>query len=129
MGEWILEHRARPPTLNWERKGSTSWREAAAATRQWRSDYGWLDRQQRVPRLEHAVITVEHLLGTRRKVDVGACFPAVKAAIDGLVDARVLPDDGPLYLHELRFRPPSFSGYDALVLRVVGPPASPASRP
>lgn len=40
------------------------------------------------------------------KQDVGACFPTAKAAIDGLVDAGFLPDDGTDYVKRLTFLEP-----------------------
>lgn len=44
--------------------------------------------------------------------DTGACFPAVKAAIDGLVDAGVLPGDTGLHLSSITFLAPVRVGKD-----------------
>jgi hypothetical protein len=53
--------------------------------------------------------------------DVAACNPAVKAAIDGLVDAGIVPDDSPAYLRSVEFLAP-MKGRDALTLYVYGEP-------
>jgi hypothetical protein len=66
------------------------------------------------------VLVTPHLRDGRTQ-DVGACYPAAKAAIDGLVDAGVIPDDGPQYVTRLTFDPPvlrSAAG-DALELSLV----------
>lgn len=38
--------------------------------------------------------------------DVGACYPAVKAAIDGMVDAGLLPDDTPEFVAQIILNAP-----------------------
>jgi hypothetical protein len=69
-------------------------------------------------------VTVEarQVCKDRRRCDVGAVFPAAKAAIDGLVDAEVIPDDTDIYLVELAFRPALVLGYNALRLTIEGAP-------
>jgi hypothetical protein len=51
--------------------------------------------------------------------DTGGCFPAVKAAIDGLVDAGLLPNDGPAVVKRLTFNAPVIGFRDALVIEVL----------
>ena len=51
--------------------------------------------------------------------DVAACVPAVKAAIDGLVDAGVLIDDAPQHLKAIVFAQPQ-KGKPALKLEIEG---------
>jgi hypothetical protein len=64
-------------------------------------------------------VTVEpHQKGGRLQ-DVGACNPAVKAAIDGIVDAGVLPDDSSKFLRSLIFLPPQ-NDRNSLVLYIRG---------
>jgi hypothetical protein len=64
-------------------------------------------------------VTVEpHQKGGRLQ-DVGACNPAVKAAIDGLVDAGILPDDSPEYVKSLVYLPPK-KDKNSLVLYIRG---------
>lgn len=41
-----------------------------------------------------------------RLPDAGNCYPTAKAAIDGLVKARVLDDDDPTHVHSIRFHAP-----------------------
>jgi hypothetical protein len=53
-----------------------------------------LARKARVPRLERAhVFYIVHPVSVARRRDPGNWAPSAKAAIDGLVDARVLDDD------------------------------------
>lgn len=40
-----------------------------------------------------------------RRQDVGACAPAVKAVIDGLVDAGWIADDGPKWVRSVTYLP------------------------
>jgi hypothetical protein len=64
-------------------------------------------------------VTVEpHQKGGRLQ-DVGACNPSVKAAIDGIVDAGVLPDDSSQYMKSLIFLPPR-NDKNSLVLYIRG---------
>ena len=49
-----------------------------------------------------SIIATHHW--TSHRPDVGACMPAVKAAIDALVDLEVIADDDPDYVAELTFR-------------------------
>lgn len=55
-------------------------------------------RRVRVPRLERAQIVAEYRPPDRRRRDVHNLYPSAKAAVDGLVDAGVLPDDSDRYL-------------------------------
>lgn len=114
---WRLEHRARPWTTNHERRLHHLARARLVA--EWRQAFAVLVREAQLPRLERAVVTASQLLANAKsRPDVGACLPAVKAAVDGLVDAGVLEDDDPDHLLELRFTAPAVGGHDALVLLV-----------
>lgn len=97
-------HFARPLTLNAERKGSQHWSRTREQTRAWREAFWALGAQTR-HRFRRAHVTVEVVIKGPMQ-DTGACFPSVKAAIDGLVDARVLPDDGPQQIASLKFVAP-----------------------
>lgn len=92
--------------------------------RAWREAFAQLCQIERVPPLKWVTVEVAHLCKDRRLPDIGAAFPAVKAGIDGIVDAGVIPDDNAEFLHALTFTPPFAVGYDALVLRVTGPVCS-----
>jgi hypothetical protein len=72
-----------------------------------------------VPRLERIeVVAQPYVLNGRYRQDVGACFPVVKAAIDGLVDAGVLIDDHAEIVVKLTFLAPIF-GKDGLELIIT----------
>jgi hypothetical protein len=84
---------ARPWTINAERRGQTHWTRTRALTAEWREHFWALGLQSRL-RLTAAHVEVEVVMRAPL-ADTGACYGSVKAAIDGLVDARVLPGDGP----------------------------------
>jgi hypothetical protein len=129
---WLLTHRDRPWLLNEERAGGTrgvgGHYGRARLVKAWRDAYAGLCLEQRVPALQWVKVEALQACRDGRMPDIGAAFPAVKAAIDGVVDAGVIPDDNAAYLHALTFLPPSNMGYDALILRVTGPVCSPAQR-
>jgi Holliday junction resolvase RusA-like endonuclease len=76
-------------------------------------------RGYRIPTLQRARIVCEFRPPDRRIRDVHNLFPSAKAAIDGLVDAGVLPDDSDRYLigPDLRLGPVEQGG--RLVLRIT----------
>lgn len=113
-----LEFDSRPWTTNSERRGNRWVR--ASLTKEWRTAFHWLCAEQRMPPLAWCHITAEPWLASRRGMqDTGACSPAVKAAIDGLVDAGLLQDDSPKFVRQLTFVAPQI-GRDALVLIIEG---------
>ena len=105
----------------WNRTKHAHWTEHRAETAAVREFFGWAARQQidecRVlPPWD--LVTVEFLLRVRpgrRLPDVDAIAPAAKAAVDGLVDAGVMPDDSPRHLRAMTFHAPEPSNIDALV--------------
>jgi crossover junction endodeoxyribonuclease RusA len=112
-----LEFNQRPWTTNAERKGNR-W-ERAELVKVWRSAFQILAKSERIPPMTWMSVTVEpHQKGGRLQ-DVGACHPAVKAAIDGMVDAGVLPDDSSQYLRSLIYLPP-VNDKNSLVLYIRG---------
>ncbi len=107
----------RPWTSNTERRWHHYQR--AGAVRRWRAAFALLAREAHMPSLGAVEVTVTPYLANRRGLqDVAGCFPAAKAAIDGLVDAGVLPDDTPEHLRSLTFRAPVIGQGDALELVV-----------
>lgn len=126
---WTLTYGARPWLLNAERSGGRGGIGGhfgrAELVREWRETFALLAREQRMPPLEWIRVEVQQTCATRRLPDTGSCFPAVKAAIDGLVDVNVIPDDGPRYVQALTFLAPVALGYDALTLHIVGHRAVP----
>lgn len=113
---FVLEYTARPWTTNAERKGN-HW-ERAARTKEWRQAFAWLAHSQRIPALTQVEIIAEPFQAKGILADTAACHPAVKAAIDGIVDAGVIPDDNPKHLLAITFLP-TRKGKDALVLTIT----------
>ena len=76
-------------------------------TREVRGRWHLLAVEAGVPHLERARFTVLPLhKNMASPQDVAACAPEFKAALDGLVDAGVLDDDGPDYVTAATFLPP-----------------------
>lgn len=85
----------RPMTLNNERKLNRFARAAhVKEVRELVSVLAMVEWGNRPPVVK-VLISAVPMLKHKRKQDTGGCFPAVKAAIDGLVDAGVLIEDGP----------------------------------
>lgn len=77
----------------------------AAKTAAWRETAGWQARADRVPAFDVPVrITATPYWSGRQIPDVDAFALTVKAAVDGLVDAKVLPDDGPKWWPVVTYR-------------------------
>ena len=117
--QWIyrLEFPERPWTTNAERKGNR-W-DRANETRHWRTAFYALALKEKIPPMSWVSITVEPHQKGGRSQDVGACHPSVKAAIDGIVDAKVIEDDSPKFLRSLIYLPPE-KDRNALVLYIRG---------
>lgn len=122
---WTVEHAARPWTLNGERKLSKYQR--ADLVRSWRHAFAYLIKQAKVPHLDRITVTATPILADRVAQDVAGCFPAAKAAIDGIKDAGVITDDGPDVVTFLGFNAPVLgAGRDALQLTIQeAPPWTP----
>lgn len=112
---YVLEYPVRPWTTNAERRGNRYQR--AALTKEWREAFYWLAKQRHVPRLDQVEIVAEPWQAKGILADTAACNPAVKAAIDGLVDAGVIPDDTSAYVASITFLP-TRRGRDALTLTI-----------
>jgi len=106
----------RPWTTNAERKHG-HWGARAALVSTWRQYFALKARG--IPPLEWAHFEVQPFQKGGRLQDTGACHPAVKAAIDGIVDAGVLVDDSPEYVKSIRFLATE-RGKDGLTLRFWG---------
>jgi hypothetical protein len=120
--EFELEYDVRPPTTNHER--SAHWTERREYVELWREWFGWkaTELAKTYPPGTFQYLTIEVFVEHERgpAQDIGAAFPAVKAAIDGLVDGELIPDDSKAYIRELSFYPPEISGNDRLILKVRG---------
>jgi Holliday junction resolvase RusA-like endonuclease len=84
------------PLLNANRR--IHWRRRAELTKDIRSTAWMLTRARGIPGLARAQVVCEYLPPDRRRRDVHNLYPSAKAAVDGLVDAGVLPDDSDRYL-------------------------------
>lgn len=117
MSQWTLEYEVRPWTLNNERKLHHMAR--AKIVKEWRQAFRDLAADAMMPAISAVeVIAQPHVLNPRYRQDVGACFPAVKAAIDGIVDAGVLIDDNAKIVVKLTFLAPLF-GKDSLEVTFI----------
>lgn len=116
--QWTLTHSQRPWTANSERRWH--YQKRAAVVREWRTAFAWLARAERIPNLYRVSICAQPLALSRRwRPDVAACYPAVKAAIDGLVDAGVIPDDDDSHLTALTFLPVKVCGKEGLEITIL----------
>lgn len=77
-----------------------------------------LARSAKIPELDRVEIYAWPV-GSLVRQDVGACFPSVKAAIDGLVDARVIPKDTKQHVTRLTLMPPKTGRVSGLVLVII----------
>lgn len=103
--EWTLWYPSRPFTTNTER----TWHhhQRAKIVKEWREAFWALAKEAKIPRLtKFGVVVTPVLSGRGRTQDVAGCHPAAKAAIDGLVDAGIVPDDSPTYLRWILFQAP-----------------------
>lgn len=94
--------------------------ERANKVRDQRQAFSWLAKAHEIPTLGPVVVHATPLAKDRRwEQDVGGCFPAVKAAIDGLVDRGVLEDDDPYFVKALTFYPAEVGEVDGLRIELV----------
>jgi hypothetical protein len=80
-------------------------RQVAPFEAEWRKTFGWLAKAAGIPCLDYVDFVIHHwYVGSTP--DHGAVFLAVKAAIDGITDAGVIPDDGPKHQRRQIFEAP-----------------------
>ncbi len=104
---WQLTYHARPWTLNAERRGGTGHYGRAKLTREWREAFRVLALAEHIPPLSTLVVHAHPFYRTARSLpDTAACVGSVKAAIDGLVDAGVIAEDGPAVVRRVTFHAP-----------------------
>jgi hypothetical protein len=106
----------RPTTMNVHR--TLHFRARADDDKSWREAFGWLAKVEKVPHLDRIEVVVLPLHKDNRRQDVAACAPAAKAAIDGLVDAGVIPDDTDRHLASVTFLPAVVGDDDGLVVQI-----------
>lgn len=100
---WELTYNARPISLN--RSYGHDRHSRTAHVIEWRDAFVWLAKKERIPKLDAITVTVVTRLHGRMQ-DIGNNYVSVKAAIDGLVLARVIPNDTGDHLKALTFLPP-----------------------
>lgn len=121
---WCLTYHSRPWTHNTERgRGGTRtghWSYRAALTKEWREAFFILAKKEKVPHMDAIHVDVYQSCKKGRMPDTGACAPAVKAAVDGLVDANVILDDTHTYVKSIRYWAPEKDRdkEDCLTLRI-----------
>jgi len=117
---WTLAYEERPWTLNQERTWHHHRR--AKIVKEWRQAFCDAAQEAMVPMMEKVEIVAQpYVHDGRYRQDVGNCFPAVKAAVDGIVDAGVLIDDNSNIVVKLTFLAP-IMGRDALEIQISAVP-------
>jgi len=71
---------------------------------EWRTEVGWLAKQQRIPRLRRIRVDLHAYPATNRRRDADNLVATLKPCIDGLRDADVIVDDTP---DHVTFSPPT----------------------
>jgi crossover junction endodeoxyribonuclease RusA len=114
-----MSYEKRPWTLNAER--TWHYHKRAQHVKEWREVFCLLALQQKIPKLKVISLIVEPIIRDARSLpDLASCFPSYKAGLDGIVDAGVIPDDGPKYVKAVLFRAPKIEkGRDALIITVL----------
>ena len=126
---WIIEIPGRPPTVNSLQRGYVisvagshkQAREASQKVAQIRRDATILTRAARVPvlGLGRFFYYARYEKKRGREPDWGAFASAFKAALDGVVDAGVLPDDSRKFIPDAPTELPiSYGGSPALVVLI-----------
>ncbi|HXH58442.1 hypothetical protein [Iamia sp.] len=118
-GTWTLTLTGdRPMTMNSHRTLHPMVR--AKVDKVYRQAFHTLARARKVPALQtiRLIITPLHKDG-RSPQDVAACAPAAKAAVDGLVDAHVIPADTPVHVRQITFLAPRVCGVNGREIVVV----------
>ena len=108
---------ARPWTVNSERASNRF--ERAKKTKAWRTFFADRAEMFHVMRLTQARVEVTLVLKGMLQ-DTAACMPAVKAAIDGLVDGGMFSDDTGEHVEAITFRAPERGRDNAITLTVMG---------
>ena len=76
------------------------WTKHARRTANWRHYTKMVAREARIPTLPRISVHLEIHPPDRRRRDPSNWMPTQKACVDGLVDARGVPDDSPAYVVE-----------------------------
>ncbi len=124
MSEYQLVHNARAWTLNSERTAHKGhWTKKSAQNAEWRYAFFIYAKQAKIPKLKSIDVEVRQICPTRRMPDPVSCVGAAKAAIDGVTEAGVIPNDTGRYVHSVKFYAPELGERDQLILLIRGEPA------
>ena len=108
---WELTHYARPMTANKYRTLHHQVR--LRYDREWREAFFALALEAKVPPLKAIRVIVQQTQAKGLLPDPMSCTAAVKAGVDGLVDAGVIPDDTGIYFRSVVFLPPEKAEMDS----------------
>lgn len=97
-----------------------SWAAKAAVKADLRRTFGWLARAEHVPALQWAHIL--YYIQVPRRFDPGNWMPTAKCGVDGIVDARVLPDDSRKHVVGPDPRAGRVPGFSLEIRELSGPP-------
>jgi crossover junction endodeoxyribonuclease RusA len=118
LSQYELVHEARPKPMNEYR--TLHFRARASYDKEWRQAFLAVTKRARVPKMPGGII-VSVVQTCRRGTplpDPLAEAPTVKAAIDGIVDAGVIPDDTGEWVRSIAFVPAIHSDRDRLILLI-----------
>ncbi len=110
MAEFSVTYWERPWTLNAERSGGNRghkhWSKTRNVTAIWRDAFRLLALANKAPQWQQAHIVVDCVM-RHPLPDTGNNYPAFKAALDGLIDAGVLPDDSGKHVLSITMNAPT----------------------
>lgn len=99
--QWVITNPQRGWSLNAER--TWHYHKRNNEVKKWRAYFKEQAELLGIPRLDKISVEVFSTFGTRALQDPGNNMPAVKAAIDGLVDAGIIDDDIPECVEYITF--------------------------
>lgn len=100
MGEWVIDLPWPRPPLNLNQR--MHYMEKARITKQLRALAHIKSRH--IPDMGRCSVELVWFVADRRRRDVDNPVPTLKALCDGLVDAEIVPDDTPEFMHKLPVR-------------------------
>lgn len=112
MRQIAVTIQGRPPLLNAERSGH--WRKHRETTKAIRLESA-LMLEGEAP-MDQVKVDVWSFYKDRRLPDTAACVPALKAVIDGAVDAGLLKHDGPEIVRHVAFWAPRTQGDETVMV-------------
>lgn len=76
------------------------WAKRAKITKAIRHEIAWRVKARRLEPARHISVQLNYLPKQNRRRDLGNLMPTHKAALDGVVDSGLIPDDTPDYVQE-----------------------------